>query len=116
ANSDVSAAGVAVRSVIEVTVGVRVVQGAVLAEQLPVVAALDAVQEDEAAVIGAVQQVAVAIEVEAPRVAAALTEQLEFPRPRMIAPDALLKLDAADVGRHRAALATVQPAVRAPGQ
>src|SRR5262245_44145483 len=92
ANGDVSAVRVAVRSVIEVAVGVRVVQGAVLAEQFPVVAALDAVQQDEAAVIGAVEKIAVSIEVKAPGVAAALAEQLELARARVIAPDALLEL------------------------
>ena len=34
----------------------------------------------------------------------------------MIAPHALLKLDAANVGRGRAALHSVQPAVGSPGQ
>ena len=34
----------------------------------------------------------------------------------MIAPDALLKADAANVGRHRAALRAVQPAVGSPLQ
>ena len=57
-----------------------------------------------------------AVEVEAPGVAAALAEQLEALRERVVAPDALLELDAADVGRDRAALAAVEPAVRPPGQ
>ena len=64
--------------VVEVAVGVRVVQRAVLAERLPVVAALHAVQHREAAEVGAVEEVAVAVEVEAPGVAAALAEQLEL--------------------------------------
>ena len=37
-------------------------------------------------------------------------------RERVIAPDALLELDAADVGGDGAPLAAVEPAVRAPGQ
>ncbi len=83
AAGDVAAPEVLVGDVVEVAVGVRVVQRAVLAERLPVVAALNAVQHDEAAVVGAVEQVAVAVEVEAPRVAAALAEQLELARARM---------------------------------
>jgi hypothetical protein len=42
------------------------VQRAVLAERLPVVATLHRVQHDETAVVGAVEQLAVTVEVEAP--------------------------------------------------
>ena len=35
---------------------------------------------------------------------------------RVVAPDALLELDAADLGRDRAPLEAVEPAVRPPGQ
>src|SRR5262249_54963730 len=103
---------VAVWDVVDEAVGERVVQRAVLAERLPVVAALDAVQHGEAADVGAVEQVAARVEVEAPGVAAALAEQLELPRDRVVAPDALLEFHAVDVGGHGAALAAVQPAVR----
>ena len=41
-------------------------------------------------------------------------EQLECLGDGVVAPDALLELDAADVGRHRAALGPVKPAVRPP--
>src|SRR5205823_4931796 len=60
--------------------------------------------------------IAVFVEVESPGVAAAFREQLELARDRMVAPDALLKLDAANVGRHSAPLRAVEPAVRPPGQ
>ena len=69
-------------------------QRAVLAERLPVVASLDAVEHDEAADVGAGEELAVAVEVEAPHVAAALAEQLEPLGRRVVAPDALLELDA----------------------
>ena len=59
---------------------------------------------------------AVLIEVQAPGVAAALTEQLEGARDRMITPDALLEFDPANVRIHRAAVRSVEPAVRSPRQ
>src|SRR5437870_2535245 len=37
-------------------------------------------------------------------------------RDRMVAPDPLLELDAANTGGHRASLAAIEPAVRTPGQ
>src|SRR5207253_712160 len=97
---------------------------AVLAERLPVVAALDAMQHDMAAHVGAVEQVAVPVEVQAPRVAAALAEQLEAMRQRVVTPHALLKLDGRLLGggrvpdprRDRAALTAVEPTIRAPGE
>jgi len=66
--------------------------------------------------VAAGEELAVPIKVDAPGVAASLGEQLERAGPRMIAPDPLLKLDAANVGRHGAALRPVEPAVRSPGQ
>ncbi len=42
--------------------------------------------------------------------------QLEAFRRRMIAPNSLLEFDAADVGRHRAALVAIEPAIGAPSQ
>ena len=87
-----------------------------LAERLPVIASLDAVEHDEPADVGAGEELAVAVEVEAPHVAPALAEQLESLGRRVISPDALLELDAADLGRDRAPLKTVEPAVGPPGQ
>src|SRR5881628_3471014 len=69
-----------------------------------------------AADIGAINQLAVFVEVQSPGVAAALAEQLETPGDRVIAPDALLELQPANMGRHRAALAAIEPAVRSPGE
>ena len=82
-----------VRDVVEVAVGVRVVQRAVLGEPLDVVRALHLVQHREAAPVRARDHLPVPVEVEAVGVAAALAEQLELLRLRVIAPDALLELD-----------------------
>src|SRR5439155_10108079 len=96
-DGDVSATRIAMRHVLEITVSVGIVQRPVLAERLPVVAALHAVQHVNAAVVRAVEQIAVLVEIEAPGVATPLAEQLELVRDWMIAPDALLKLDPVDV-------------------
>ena len=77
AHRHVAAADAVVTDVVEVAERVGIVQRAVLAERLPVVAALDAVEHDEPADVGAGEELAVAVEVEAPHVAAALAEQLE---------------------------------------
>src|SRR5439155_14615752 len=114
ADGDMAAVKILVRHVLEVTVGVRVVQRAVLLKPLDVITALDLVEHRVAAPVGGRDSVAVRVEVEAPGVAAALREQLEFLRDRMIAPNALLKLDTANLGRHRAALRPIKPAVRSP--
>ena len=82
-----------VRDVVEVAVGVRVVQRAVLGEALDVVRPLHLVQHREAAPVGAGDDLAVPVEVEALGVAAALAEQLEPLRLRVVPPDALLELD-----------------------
>src|SRR3712207_7210821 len=49
------------------------------------------------------------VEIEAPRIAAALAEEFEPLCDRVVPPDALLELDAANVRRDGAALAAVQP-------
>jgi hypothetical protein len=116
ATGDVAALESLIGDVLEIAEGVRVVQGAVLAEALDVVAALHLVQRDLPAPVGAGDDVAVAVEIESPGVAATLGKQLEFLGPRVIAPDALLEFAAANLRRHRAALGAVQPAVRAPLQ
>src|SRR5205814_2311534 len=105
----------AVPNRVEVAEGVRVVQGAVLAKALDVIAALD-VMAERLGGVAAGEELAVAIEVDPPGVAAPFGEQLELPGDGVVAPDALLELDAADVGRHRAALRPIQPAIGSPGQ
>ena len=87
-----------------------------LAEALPVITALHAVQHPIRAEIGRIDQFAILIEIEAPGIAATFAEQLEAACDRMIAPHALLKLDSTNVRRDRTALAAVKPAVRSPGQ
>ena len=116
AAGDMAAFEAGVGNVVEITERVGIVQRAVFAEAFDVVAALHLVQPDLLAEIGPRNDVAVLVEIEAPGVAAAFREQLELARERMIPPDALLKLNAANVRRHRAALRAVEPAVRAPGQ
>src|SRR6516162_5586543 len=70
ADSDVAPAEVRVRNMVEKPVSVRIVQRPVLAELLPVVPTLDAVQHAKAADVGAVEQVSVAVEIEPPGVSA----------------------------------------------
>ncbi len=100
---------------IEVAERVGVVQGPVLAEALEVVGSLN-VMTERLGGVAAREQLAVPVEVDAPGVAAALGEQLEPFGWWVIAPDALLKLDAPDLRGHRAALGPVQPTVGPPGQ
>ena len=116
ADRDMAAAEVIVRRVFEIAVGMRIVQGPVFTERLDVVGALHAMQQRMAAVIGAVKQLSTAIEIESPRISAAFAEQLERLRHGMVPPHPLLEFDATNVRRHRATLATVQPAIGAPGQ
>ena len=116
AGRDVAPVQAVVPDVVEVSIRVRVVKRPVLAERLPVVASLDAVEHHEPAHVGAGEEPAVRVEVQAPHVAAALAEELEAPGTGVIAPDALLELDAADPGRDGRPLQAVEPAVRAPGE
>src|SRR6185295_15633036 len=113
---DVPALKIAMCHMLEVSVRVGIVQCTVLAERFPIVAPLYAVQHAVAAVVRAIEQVAVLVEIQSPGVAAPFAEQLETPRDRMIPPHTLLELDAANIGRHRAPLAAVEPAVGTPGQ
>ena len=110
------AADAGVTNVIEVAERVGIMERPVLAERLPVIAPLDAVEHDEPAHVGAGEELALAVEVEAPHVAPTLAEELEPLADRVVAPDALLKLDAADLGRDGAPLQAVEPAVGPPGQ
>src|SRR5262249_4928159 len=114
AAGDVPSFEPAIGDMIEVAESVRVLQLAVLAEVLDVIGPLDLVKHGTAAEIRTCDGIAVAVEIEAPGVAASFGKELEFLGDWMIAPDSLLKRDAADMGRHRAALSSVEPAVRPP--
>jgi hypothetical protein len=105
-----------VADVVEVSEGVGVLQRAVLVELLPARGPLDPVQRDEAAEVGAREEVAGGVEVEPPHVPPAVAEELELAGNRMIPPDALLERLAFDMGGHRAPLQAVEPAVRPPRQ
>ena len=85
-----------------------------LAEPFDVVATLHLVQPDDIAKVCSGDNVAVFVEIDAPGVAPAFSEEFELFRQRVISPDPLLEFDAANVGGDRASLRTVQPAVRAP--
>ena len=116
AHRHVPAAHTGVTNVVKIAERVRVMKRPMLAERLPVIASLDAVEHDEPAHVGAGEELALAVEVEAPHIAPALTEQLEPLAHRVIAPYALLKLDAADPGRDGTTLQAVEPAVGPPGE
>src|SRR5262249_61934697 len=93
AAGDVPALEPGVRDVFEIAVGVRVVQRAVLAEALDVVGPLHLVEHGEPAPVRAGDHLPVLVEVEAVGVPAALAEEFELVRLRVVAPDALLELD-----------------------
>src|SRR5438105_2401443 len=105
-----------VGNMVEIAEGIRVLQFAVLAEAFDIVGALHLVEANDVAKVGAGDGVAVGIEVESPGVASSLGEQLELSGKRMITPDALLESDPADMGRDRAPLGTIEPAIRPPLQ
>src|SRR6185503_6453144 len=69
-----------------------------------------------ASAVGAGQEVAVAVVIEAPHVSAAFGKQFEAAAPGMISPDGLLELESTDLRRNRAALTAIQPAVRSPDE
>ena len=91
-------------------------QRAVFAKAFPVITSLNTVQHAEGAEVGGINQFTILIKIKAPGIAAAFAKQFKLARQRMVAPDALLKFDPANVRSHRAALATVEPAIRSPGQ
>ena len=99
---------------LKMAVRVQVMQRTVLGEALGKVASLDGVQEQ--ATVGTVEQPANLIEGESVEVAAALAEQFEPIRRRVIPPAPLLELDPADPAGRRAAIDPVQPASRSPRQ
>ena len=99
---------------LEVPVGVRVVQGTVLGKALHMVGALHLVQHGVAAVVGPGYQLAMAVKVQSPCVAASLAEKFKRATRRMVPPDSLLKLDSTNLPGHGAALGAVQPPIRSP--
>jgi hypothetical protein len=108
-------AGVAVMfDRLDVAVGVRVVQRPVLAETFDVVRTLHVMHERFDGVASG-KEISESIKVDALGIAAAFGEQLELFRTRVVTPDTLLKSDASNAGRRRAALSSVQPAVWSPG-
>ena len=98
----------------KVSVGVEVVQWAMLGKALGEIAALDGVKKQAA--VGTVEQPAKCIEGEPKEIAPSLAEQLEPVRRRMIPPAPLLELDPANATGCRTAVHPVQPAVGAPRQ
>src|SRR5262249_5732411 len=87
---------------VEVAEGIGVMERAMLAEPLDVIGPLDVVAERLGGV-AAGEEPALGVEIDPPGVAAALGEELELLRDRMVSPDALLELDAADLRRDGAA-------------
>src|SRR5262249_6305204 len=87
----------------EVAVGMRVVQWTVFGKTLEVVTPLHHVKSD-VGTVGAAERVARCVEIEAPGVPSPFRENLEPPAARVISPDGLLKLMAANSGCDRAAL------------
>src|SRR3989442_1072252 len=108
-----SAAIAGVGHMTEITVSIRVVQGAMFPKVFDIISALDLV-EHFVIKVGPGQNLAAFIEIQAPGIAPALGEQLKCFGPRVIAPNALLKLEVANVGGDRAALRAVKPTVRSP--
>ena len=97
--------------------GVGVDEWAVLAPVFGESAALRIMHTARVAVIGAGEQPALAVEIDAERVPAAFAEHLEFLGARMISPHGLAeKLDALNLRGTGAAMRAVDPAIRAPAQ
>src|SRR5690349_20249415 len=102
------------RHMLEVAVGVRIMQRSVFPETLPVIRSLHSMQHAKRPQIRGINQVPVLIEIESPRIAPSFAEEFEPMRDWMIAPDPLLKFNAADMSGDCAPLAAVKPAVRPP--
>src|SRR2546430_1584733 len=100
---------------VEVAVGVRVVQFSMLAEILNIVSSLHHVQH-LLVEIGSGKNLALIVEIQTPGISATFGKKFEGMRQGMIAPNTLLKLEAADLCRDGAALRAIQPAVRSPGK
>ena len=108
--------------VFEVTKGVRVGERAVFAPAFDAVAALFVVHATGAAVVGAGEDAAFAVDVQAEGVATAFGVDFEGFFLRMVAPDALafplhiLGVGTGNVAGGGAAIGAVKPAVHAPGE
>ena len=109
---------------VEITKRIRVAQRPVLAESLPQVAALHVVKPPGVAAVVSGVDPTLCIELHAEGVAAALREHLISTCLRVIPPDVLahgknlilIETGPGHLGRHRAALRRVEPAVRPPAQ
>src|SRR5207249_1839805 len=104
-----------VRHMVEVAVSVGVVQRAMFAKVLYVIRALDLVQHFLIEIRSG-QDLAALVEIEAPGIAPTFGKQLELFGERMVPPNALLKFEVPNVGRDRAALRAVKPAVWPPSE
>src|SRR5258705_11457010 len=101
---------------VEIAIGVGIVQRAVFAEAFPIVTALHTMKHAVRAKVRGINEFAVLVEVQPPGIAAAFAKKFEAMTDRMVAPNALLEFDAANGRSNGAALAAVEPAVRAPGE
>src|SRR5437016_3171460 len=99
----------------EVAVCIWVVQSAVFPKIFDIVGALNLV-EHFVIEVGPGQNLAALIEIQPPGVATAFGKKLKLFGERVVAPNALLKLKTANVGRDGAALRAVEPAIRPPGE
>ena len=115
-HGDVAATKVLMRTMFEITIGMRIVQGAMFCERFDKIASLNPVKQHVPAVICAVKQFSRPIKVEPPRVTSPFTKQFELASFRVVAPDPLLKFNSPNVGGHGDSLAAVQPAIRSPRQ
>src|SRR4051794_36827544 len=102
--SHVPSGEIGVWDMVEIPERIRIVQRAMFAKAFPVVRALNAMQMPVRAGVGAVNQFAILVKVQAPGIATAFAEKFESVSQWVIAPHALLKLEAANSARHRAAL------------
>src|SRR5262245_48799085 len=91
-DGDVTAAQFTMRNVLEVTERVRVVQRPMFSERFPVVASLNAMKHGKTADVGAGEELAAPVKVEAPHVSTTLAKQLKSLGWWMVSPDALLEL------------------------
>src|SRR5438045_213218 len=107
-----AAGEILIRHMVEIAVGVGIMQRAMFAETFPIVSALHSMKHAVGAEVGGINQFAILIKVQAPGIAAAFTKKLETMANGMVAPNALLEFDATNVCSNGAALAAVEPAVR----
>src|SRR5262249_6728391 len=98
----------------EVVVRVQVVKRAMLAEAFVEVAALHAV--DERTAVRGVIHFAIRVERDAVAVGTALAEEFEFASDRVVTPQALLELEAANATGSGAAVHAIEPAIGTPSE